>query len=222
MRTRTPRLIAGSIVLLICAMVLLLADARHTAAPRVSSVRQAPTATLAPTPTQIPTPTATPMAGFNLYVDSASGFEIQFPLKWQCTANRVGGVDCLDSPQTPSYVVQVLLPSAATAVGVSGDPNDARVWVQYGLNVLRSQNSGYFQELADPPPPIYFGGATWESGGVLLTQSDPPARAEIYATVHNGRPYVISIFAWDDQFASGVIAYFNPMLQSFAFLPETA
>jgi hypothetical protein len=45
-------------------------------------------------------------------------------------------------------------------------------------------------------------------------------RVQVYATVYNGRPYIINLFAADDRFSAGLTQFFNPMLQSFAFLPQ--
>ncbi|MEO7001140.1 MAG: PsbP-related protein [Ktedonobacterales bacterium] len=44
-------------------------------------------------------------------------------------------------------------------------------------------------------------------------------RVEVYATVYNGRPYIITLLASDDRFAAGSIEFFQPMLQSYEFLP---
>ncbi|HLY32082.1 MAG TPA: hypothetical protein VKQ36_13715 [Ktedonobacterales bacterium] len=43
----------------------------------------------------------------------------------------------------------------------------------------------------------------------------------VLVTVHDGRPYIINLLTLSDLFEAGNIEYFQPMLNSFAFLPPT-
>jgi len=70
--------------------------------------------------------------------------------------------------------------------------------------------------------PVVIGGELWETGGLLVTTSDPPICVQVYATVYHDKPYIITLSAYDDRFTAGNIEFFTPMLKSFQFLPPSS
>ena len=75
--------------------------------------------------------------------------------------------------------------------------------------------------------PLAILGVTWQTArGLISTQVDgviqPIIQIQVYAAVYQGKPYIIGIFA-----AAGVSSladkvYFQPMRESFEFLPVAA
>lgn len=70
--------------------------------------------------------------------------------------------------------------------------------------------------------PVIIGKQAWETGGLLLTGSDPSICVQVYATVYQGKPYIITLSAYDDRFTAGNIEFFTPMLKSLEFLPTNS
>ena len=68
--------------------------------------------------------------------------------------------------------------------------------------------------------PVIIGGQAWQTGGLLVTSSDPAICVQVYATVYRDKPYIITLSAYDDRFTAGNIEFFTPMLKSFQFLPQ--
>lgn len=217
---RAPRLAIASGVLLLCALLLLIADGRASTAS-TGSARVHPTTTRAPTATPSPFPTPTGLPGFKVYFDRGERFYVQYPLSWEAKQANPG-IQFDDDPNVPNFIVQVLQPGDATTAGPTSDPNDPSVWVHYELNRLASIYQSSFSELPGPAPAVRFGGALWQSGVARLSDNNTNIRVQIYATVYDGTPYIINLLATEDRFADGVRAYFDPMLQSFTFLPMTA
>ncbi|MFI5272038.1 MAG: hypothetical protein ACHQ4H_03270, partial [Ktedonobacterales bacterium] len=158
---------------------------------------------------------------FTSYTDHTEHFFIQYPLNWEAQQTNPG-IQFDDDPAAPSYIVQVLQPGDATSAGPATTPDDASVWVRYELNRLSNIYQSSFQELPGPAPEARFGGVLWQSGVAQLSDNQTNIRVQIFATVYHGTPYIINLLATQDKFASGVRAYFDPMLQSFTFLPNTA
>ncbi len=229
---RMLRLVAtvGTIVVLLGLLPALLNGSHDPA--NATSARS--TATPQP-PTPIPSPTAMP--GYQPLVDNADGFIIQYPLAWSCASSNPG-VDCIDSPNAQTYRLQVQLPSAWTGADTSADPNSGASWVDYALSAFTNVPGRSYTRIPGPSQPTIFGGATWQSGAAIIgiepsnssggsgDQSATPTsqavriRVQVYATVHDTKPYIIALYAADDQFATGSDLYFQPMLRSFAFLPD--
>lgn len=217
---RVPWLAVGILGLLVCVLVLVLADGgASTASPGKAHAHA--TATLAPTATPSPLPTPTAEMGFKVYLDRGERFYVQYPLSWEAKQTNPG-IQFDDDPSVPNYIVQVLQPGDATTAGPTSDPNDPSVWVTYELNRLASIYQSSFSQLPGPAPAAHFGGALWQSGVARLTDNTTNIRVQIFATVYDGTPYIINLLATEDRFADGVRAYFDPMLQSFTFLPPTA
>lgn len=227
---RTMRLlvVVGSSALLLMLLPALLNGSHNPA----GAERALPTATVVPTATPLPSPTA--MAGYQPLVDSEDGFVIQFPLAWSCSPSNPG-VDCIDSPDAQNYRLQVQLPGGWTGANTGKDPNDASVWVNYALSAFSDVPGRTYERLPDTGQTTTIGGVAWQSGAAVVgmepdtdssnatpTPTQPPVRihVQVYATVYGGKPYIIALYAADDQFAAGTQRYFQPMLNSFAFLPQ--
>jgi hypothetical protein len=84
--------------------------------------------------------------------------------------------------------------------------------------------AGNFQQDAGPLPAATFAGSTWQTGrGVISDQvgqvSQASIRVQVYATIYQGKPYIISLYAADGTFSVADTVYFQPMRESFEFLP---
>jgi hypothetical protein len=228
---RTLRLLVtlGAVVALLVLLPALLSANRNAA----DATRARPTATPQP-PTPVPSPTALP--GYQPLVDATDGFVIQYPLAWSCAPSNPG-VDCIDSPDAQTFRLQVQLPSNWSSADVA-DPTSGAAWVDYALSAFSDVPGRTFQRVPVTNPPASIGGATWQSGAAIVGIEQPGAsggsgeasptpvpqevriRVQVYATVHNGTPFVIAVYAADDKFAAGSSQYFQPMLRTFAFLPN--
>lgn len=229
---RTIRLLAAacSALLLLALLPTLLNTSRHNA----GATSAPPTATTVPTATPLPSPTAMP--GYQPLVDGADGFVIQYPLTWTCSSSNPG-VDCIDSPTEQNYRLQVQLPGSWTGAATGKNANDASVWVDYALSAFSDVPGRTYQRLADANQTAVIGGVTW-SGGAAVVGIEPDGssgnadatatptaplvliRVQVYATLYNNRPYIIALYAANDQYTTGSSHYFQPMLNTFAFLPS--
>lgn len=182
------------------------------------------------------TTTPLPALGYQWFTDHTDGFTLQYPVGWVSKSNTPGA-EFLDNEASPVYWMQVLLPGSATSAGPTTDPNDAGVWVNYELdNLSRQVLPENFQRLPDSAGAMTLAGEQWRHGAALIstsiatgtitagtaTTSTTRIRVEVYATLHDGKPYIINLLAPDEQFSAGVTTYFTPMLQSFAFLTPPA
>jgi hypothetical protein len=70
--------------------------------------------------------------------------------------------------------------------------------------------------------PVTIGGKAWQTGGGLVQANDTRICVQVYATVVDGRPYIINLIASDEHFIAGNIEFFTPMLRSFQFLQPTS
>lgn len=142
--------------------------------------------TPSPTASVFPTPTAEP--GFQLYVDRADGFLIQYPAGW-ALSSLSPGIDFKDDPNSPGYIVQVLFPGSFSSPSVQGTKgNDGAFWVNYALTglstTLAEQGLGVLsRQTACPAPyaqPRTIGGSLWQCGagyallGVTPTPTGTP------------------------------------------------
>ena len=223
-RQRLARLApwAGALLALVLVgmVAMLFADTRTTDA----AVRPTPTATLAPTATPAPTMTPPAIDGFQFYRDPTSHYIIQYPLGWVVsTDNASQGIEFCDDCQNPGYIVQVNTPSNLGDVGPPPTQNSASGWVTYALNGLSSRlQSGTLKALGEQQA-ITIGGVVWQSGGALVTDPSGAAsfRVQVYATVYEGKPYILVLSTTEDRFTAGTIQFFGPMLQSFEFVKQT-
>lgn len=215
-RARRVTIMAGLAgCVLLATLLLLLTDAGRTTAG-VGRAQATPTPKPSPTATTIPTPTA--MLGFKVYTDAPDGFIIQYPGTWQLSSPSPT-IEFDDNKNDSSYAVQVIIPSDTTPPG-STNPGDASAWVQYAIDQLATV-TGTVQQETGPIPSKVIGGEAWQSGIARISQGQTVIRVQVYATVHNGKPYIINLLAVDDRFFAGSEEFFDPMLSSFQFLPPS-
>ena len=292
-RSPRTRIAIGAVAaILLCALLVLLTDAGHLAAPP-GQAHARPTPKPTTTATPIPSPTAE--QGFQVYVDRADGFIIQYPTGW-VYSSASPGIQFADDENSPGYITQVLLPGSLTSAGPTTNPDDSSVWVNYELKNLAKQWPQEDFTRSSTLTSTTIGGVVWQCGVGLVsinastptttptasavstatatpTQGTPTAsqgatdlppcqgnagatatgatpttaatatgsaegsptaspaqkclvspciRVEVYATVYNGRPYIINLLASDDRFAAGAIEFFQPMLQTYQFLPTSS
>lgn len=212
-RHRVTIMAAMAGCVLFATLLLLFTDAGRTTAG-VGKARATPTARPSPTATAISSPTA--MLGFKVYTDVPDGFIIQYPSTWQLSSPSPT-IEFDDSKNDSSYAVQVIIPNDATPPGSGGDPGAASAWVQYAIDQLATV-AGTVQQETGPIPSKVIGGEVWQSGIARISQGQTVIRVQVYATVHNGKPYIINLLAVDDRFIAGSEEFFDPMLSSFQFL----
>jgi hypothetical protein len=171
----------------------------------------APTPSPTPVPTPSPIPTPAPDAGFAWY-----GIMTEFPLTWQgAPATNSPGVQ-FTNPTTPEVY------ASFKALGATGSaPNDV---LMNDVQTIFGSQSGY----TAPTPPTAanatIGGAPWYA--VAMDYNDAqnqPVHVEVYATVYQGKAYIIELQAPDtnNQFDAVKQQYFVNMLVKFQFLPTT-
>ncbi len=217
-RALAPRLILiGGVVSALLASALLLAVA---AAGRIAAQRGARASTT-PSPavaTATPSPSPTPRTGFLVYTDSADGFLVQYPQNWAVDSSATPVIQFSDDSNETGYVMQVALPAPSALPGGGGDPAKADTWVNYELNIFAQKYPQNFILLNSGITTREIGGVTWQSGAGLITNNSSGIRLQVYATVYQGKPYLINLLAAQDRFSAGTQEYFEPMLNSFAFL----
>lgn len=216
-RMLTPRV--TFIVALVCtlaasSLLFVLANSGHITAE--GQFNATPTAS-DPTVTVSPTVAA---LGFQLYTDTADGFTIQYPNGWIASPLNPGMQFADDSNET-GYAMQVALPGASTLVNPPHDVTDPTQWVDYELSYLQSKYPQNFIPLSDGQTTREIGGVTWHGGAGVITNNSAGIRVQVFATVHQGRPYIINLLSVSDRFSAGMIEYFNPMLNNFAFVEPT-
>ncbi len=215
-----PWVAASVTLLLLGSLVLLLADSFNPAKTQ-GLVTPTPTLTPKATPTQTPIPTPTPMDGFQVFVDRTDGFLIQYPQGWVSSPTNPG-VELTDDSNSPGFILQVLIPSTTTLNGAATNPNDPAALVDFELNNLSKQwPQGDFTRVPGPNSVTNFGGADWQGAVGLISAGQTNIKVQVYATVHNGTPYVINLLASNDLFRAGSGAYFMPMLSTFQFWPPS-
>ena len=214
-RTLTPRatfIVALACTLIASSLLFVLADSGHITAE----------GQIATTPTPPPTATASPTVaalGFQLFNDRADGFSMQYPDGWIASPLNPGMQFADDSNET-GYAMQVALPSASTLPNPPQNVSDPSAWVDYELSYLQSKYPQNFVRQTDGQTTRAISGITWQGGAGLITNNSSGIRVQVYATVYHGQPYIINLLAVSDRFSAGVIEFFNPMLNTFAFTPS--
>jgi hypothetical protein len=217
---RRPLLVLGSVVVVALLLILVIADVAHPTSAERLAHQHTPTATIAPTPTMTVNPTPTSQPGFQIFVDTGDGFLLQYPIGWTHRLSNPGAEFSDDAVNT-TFEMQVLLPSPSAAAGLSGNPNDPTSWVNFAMQSFATQYASDFQQDAGPLPAATFGGTTWQTARGLISDQVSQVRIQIqvYATIYQGKPYIISLYAAADAFNVADMVYFKPMRESFEFLP---
>lgn len=212
--------VAGA-VLVMLTFLLLLSDSSPLQSHRVTAATVRPTATARATATATVFPTPTPMTGFQVYQDTTEGFLIQYPVPWT-HAPASPGIEFNDNAKVPGYIMQVLVPGDATSVAQGQNAQDASTWVNYELSNLAKQWGSNYSQVPGPTPAVRVNTVTWQSGEAELSVNQTRIHVQVYATVHDGKPYIVNELAAEDQFTSGSQQYFTPMMRSLTFLPAGA
>ena len=218
---RRPVFIFSSVVILVLVLVLFITDVGHITSAPVTARRTIPTATTTPTATLTAVPTPTTRSGFQIFIDTNDGFLLQYPIGWTHDVHD-SVAEFTDNAVTPTFNMQVLPPSFLENASPSGDPKDPTSWVNFAMQSYASLLG--FQQEAGPLPEATFGGATWQTARALVSTqvdgvSQPVLQIQVYATIYQGKPYIIGLYATASVFNLADKIYFHPMRESFEFLP---
>jgi len=220
-------IIAVTLAALALLLPSLIASTARRPATQVAPTQAPPTATASPAPTLI--------SGFQYVSDAEDGFTFQVPQNWAC-AETNPGIECRDDADAPNYKAQVQLPGDWTVPGGQPNGDDASPWVNYALNAFSETPGQVFERAPGPTSTITINGVRWQTSGGLISvdtssggdngsggtpTATPPIhiRVQVYATIHNDKPYLIAFYSTDDQFTAATKNYFGPMLGSFQFIP---
>ncbi len=215
-RALAPRLILiGGVVSALLASALLLAIA---GAGRIAAQRDIGGSTPLTVATVTPSPSPTPQTGFLVYSDKANGFLVQYPQNWSVDSSAAPVIQFSDDSNETGYVMQVALPAASALPDTRSDPAKATTWVNYELNIFAQKYPQNFILLDSGVTTREIGGVTWQSGAGLITNNSSGIHLQVYATVYQGKPYLINVLAAQERFDAGTLEYFDPMINSFAFL----
>ncbi|MBV9231116.1 MAG: zinc-ribbon domain-containing protein [Chloroflexi bacterium] len=172
------------------------------------------TPTLADTPTLMPSPTlaATPApdAGFLwcVQVCNGYGFTTEYPRTWQPGAViNASGVQFANPTQADqSATFKAGGPTTSTA----GD------LVAYDLQTNFAAKPNYAAPTSTSTTTI--SGETWVIATTSYKRNKQQERVEVYATVHQGKAYIIELQAPESLFETVNTQYFIDMLGQFQFL----
>ncbi len=165
-----------------------------------------------PSPSPSPTlaPTATPDAGFTLCdtTCTSNGFSVEYPGGWS------------QKPTNDSTGIHYINPSQLDEIAAFKTPGittmNAGQLVNTDLNNFSSQQ-GYIAPTPTPSSNATIGGENWSYQIAYYQSSVQIVRIEVYATVHQGKAYIIELQALDSQFDAVNTQYFEKMLVRFQF-----
>jgi cytoskeletal protein RodZ len=194
------------------------ANQTNNATPQISPT-SVPTATPTPiptptsTPTPVPTPTTpptpTPDPGFAFCDQTCitNGFSVEYPSNWQQgTTNDGTGVQFTNPSVQDQYA----------AFKVAGSTSaTANQLVNTDLQNNFASKSGYSPPTSSQSTTI--GGVTWVYSTATYDLSGQTERIQVYATVRQGKSYVIELEAADSVFDTVNTKSFETMLGSFQF-----
>ncbi|HEV2237221.1 MAG TPA: hypothetical protein VGR57_11225 [Ktedonobacterales bacterium] len=183
---------------------------------------QARATAVPPTPTATAVPTIGALPGFAIYADPKSTFTLQYPASWMASPKDSGVEFYTADTQQTEYVVDVLPEAGASTSTTTGDPTEALQWVNMALQGVQQQESVQnFLRVTGPLPAVTIGGQTWQSGTAVFDVQQLHSRVQVYATIFEGKPYVITLLAPDASFTAGDHLYFRTMLATFKFIDLT-
>ena len=215
-RALTPRLILiGGVISALLASALLLAVA---GAGRIAAQRNTGSSTPLPAVTATPSPSPTPQTGFLVYTDKTNGFLVQYPQTWSVDSTASPVTQFSDDSNETGYVMQVALPPPSALPDSNSDPAKATTWVNYELNIFAQKYPQNFILLDSGVTTREIGGVVWQSGAGLITNNSSGIHLQVYATVYQGKPYLINLLSAQDRFSAGTLEFFDPMMSSFAFV----
>ncbi|HLI07298.1 MAG TPA: zinc-ribbon domain-containing protein [Ktedonobacteraceae bacterium] len=172
-----------------------------------------PTPTTAPSPTVVPTPTPDP--GF-IWCDTtctSNGYLVEYPSGWQQgQTTDATGVQFANPAQTDEF-------AAFKSPGVTS--SSASQLVANDLQTNYSTKPGYqVTTPASASATTTIGGETWTYE--IATYQNPEQnntmeQITVYATVHQGKAYIIELQAPQNLYDTVNQQYFTPMLNRFQF-----
>ena len=172
----------------------------------------APTAIPTPMPTPSPTvaSTPTPDPGF-LWCGqqcTTNGFSVEYPNTWQPGSTPdATGIQFTD-PSPPDVYAAFKTPGATT--------NNAGTLVNTDLQTNFASKPGYTPPTASATTTI--GGENWTYAIAHYQLNNQMERIEVFATVHQGKAYIIELQAPESEFDAMNSQYFEMMLGRFQFL----
>ena len=171
-----------------------------------------PTAAPSPTPSPLPTftPTPPPDAGFTLCdtTCTSNGFSIEYPNGWtQNTTADSTGTQFTNPTQSDEFAA-IKTPGATTS--------NAGQLVNTDLGNYASQ-PGYNAPTPTPSSNATIGGENWSYQIAYYQLNNQTTRIEVYATVHQGKAYIIELQALDSAFDTVNTQYFERMLGRYQF-----
>lgn len=190
-----------------------------TFAPQATTIpTPSPTSIPSPTPIPSPSPTLTPTSaavpGFTFCDASCTtnGYSVEYPSGWvQGTTSDSTGVE-FKNPQSHDIF------AAFKATGSTGSEQASDL-----VNTDLQNNFASLQNYAAPTSlqSTTIGGVTWVFSAATFTLNNQTERIEVYATVRQGKDYIIELEAPDAQFDLVNSRYFVTMLANFQFQSGT-
>ncbi len=139
---------------------------------------------------------------------TSNGFSVEYPGAW------------LQKPTSDSTGTQFANPSQLDEFAAFKTPGittmNAGQLVNSDLNNFSSQ-PGYIAPTPTPSSNATIGGENWSYQIAYYQLNSQTERIEIYATVHQGKAYIIELQALDTQFDAVNTQYFERMLVRFQF-----
>jgi hypothetical protein len=171
-----------------------------------------PTSVPSPTPSPSPTftPTPTPDAGFTLCdtTCTTNGFSVEYPAGWTQNTTVDSTVTQFTNPAQSDESIAFKTPGTTTL--------NAGQLVNKELGNYTSQ-PGYNAPTPTPSSNATIGGENWSYQIAYYQLDKQIARIEVYATVHQGKAYIIELQALDSEFDMVNTQYFERMLVRFQF-----
>lgn len=183
------------------------------------------TATIAPTPSPIPSPTPSPTPTIAATATPApdanftwcgtqctqSGYQIEYPDTWTPgAAQNQPGVQFTNAGDVDTIYAAVKTPSSSATSADELLTDDASNF---------SSQTGY--QSPQTLPSVTIGGTNWNAEVLYYQLNGHVEQVNIYATIYQGKGYIIELQAAQDQFSSTNSQDFAPMLNSFQFVTPT-
>ncbi len=150
----------------------------------------------------------TPDNGFS-FCDTpciTNGFQVESPNGWQQTAPNSTSIEFND-PQQPDVYAIFKTPGATTS--------DAITLIKNDLTSNYASNPGYTAPTSNSSMNI--GGESWTYETASYQLNGATEQIQIYATIHNGKAYLIDLQWPALQFTTFYVGKFQPMLNRFQF-----
>ncbi|HEX9130918.1 MAG TPA: hypothetical protein VF844_01360 [Ktedonobacteraceae bacterium] len=202
---------------------------RNNASSKTQALNQNATPTSIPTPTTIPspsptpsptpspsptlTPTPAPDPGFTLCdtTCTSNGFSVEYPSAWsQKTTSDSTGTQFTNPSQLDEF-------AAFKTPGVTSSSSNAGQLVNTDLTNNFASQPGYIAPTPGPSSNATIGGENWSYQTAFYQSNGQTERIEVYATIHQGKAYIIELQALDAQFDFANTQYFERMLARFQF-----